>query len=114
MSLIFRAWDVPEIEADDGFAFYKISFQWYSTIGAIMFWIPAIIVSHATGGQDLSKFNMKLLSPFIRRMLPRKYHHTELKPLDKKMSNDKETNETIFRHELTELITQNNKKNLMK
>lgn len=77
-----------------------------------MFWIPAVIVSHLTGGQDLSKFNIKLLSPFIQRMLPMKYHHTELKTIEKKKISDlnREANEEALKQELTELITQNNKK----
>lgn len=70
--------------ADDGFAFYKISFQWYSTIGLIMTWIPAVIISHLTGGQDLSKFNIQLLSPFVQNMLPIKYRHIELKTVIQK------------------------------
>lgn len=74
-----------------------------------MFWIPAVIVSHLTGGQDLSKFNINLLSPFIQRMLPAKYRHTELKPIGKKISNlGKEVNGGALKQELTELITKNN------
>ena len=76
-----------------------------------MFWIPAVIVSHLTGGQDMSKFNIKLLSPFVQRMLPMKYRHTELKPIAKKIPNlGREVNGEVLRQEMTELITQNNKK----
>lgn len=79
-----------------------------------MFWIPAIIISHATGGQDLNKFNMKLLSPFILKWLPRKYRIIELKTMDTKMPTDMEINGTEFKQELAGLITQNNKKNSIK
>lgn len=79
----------------------------YSVIGAITFWLPAIIISHLTGGQDLSKFNINLLSPFIQNWLPMKYRPTELTQIENKISIQKETNETAFRHELTELITPN-------
>lgn len=65
--------------SDNGFALYKIAFQWYSTIGVIAMWIPAIIVSHLTGGTDFKTFNFKLLSPCIEALMPRKYRHTEMK-----------------------------------
>lgn len=65
--------------ADDSFGFYKIAFQWYSTIGVITMWIPAIIVSHLTGGTDFKTFNFKLLSPCIEALMPRKYRHIEMK-----------------------------------
>lgn len=63
----------------DDFAFYKISFQWYSTIGVLCMWIPAIIVSHLTGGQNFENFNIQLLSPVVRGLVPKKYRLTELK-----------------------------------
>lgn len=107
----FRVWTQPTVEPDDGFAFYKISFQWYSVIGTIMFWIPAVIISHLTGGQDLNKFNIKLLSPFIQRMLPLKYRHTELGTIEKRISNlEREANGNALRQELTDLIRKNNTK----
>lgn len=42
-------------------------------------WIPAIIISHLTGGTDFKTFNFKLLSPCIEALMPKKYRHTELK-----------------------------------
>lgn len=64
---------------NDDFAFYKISFQWYSAIGVLTMWIPAIIISHLTGGQKFENFNVTLLSPIVRRFVPRKYQLTELR-----------------------------------
>lgn len=76
-----------------------------------MFWVPAVIVSHLTGGQDLDKFNIQLLSPFVQKMLPMKYRHTELKLIEKKISNhDKGNNEIGLNQELSELISQHNAK----
>lgn len=98
-------WNTPKSQPDDGFALYKISFQWYAVIGVITFWLPAVIISHLTGGQDLNKFNINLLSPFIQNWLPMKYRHTELSQIENKISINEKTNETAFRHELTELIT---------
>lgn len=95
-------------EIDDGFAFYKISFQWYSAIGAVMTWIPAIIVSHFTGGPDMSKFNIKLFAPFVQKMIPARYHHTELKTVDKKIHLEQSNEENGTKQELTGLMVQNN------
>lgn len=64
---------------NDDFTFYKISFQWYSTIGVLCMWIPAIIISHLTGGQNFENFNVQLLSPVVRGLVPKKYRLTELK-----------------------------------
>lgn len=70
----------------DDFAFYKISFQWYSTIGVLTMWIPAIIISHLTGGQNFENFNTTLLSPIVRRFVPRKYQLTELRRAANKLN----------------------------
>lgn len=67
--------DTPE----DGFALYKIAFQWYPLIGVISMWIPSIIISYLTGGQDFTNFNIQLLSPCVQKLVPKKYRHTELK-----------------------------------
>lgn len=64
---------------DGDFAFYKIAFQWFTAIGVLAMWIPAIIVSHLTGGTDFKTFNFKLLSPCIEALMPKKYRHTEMK-----------------------------------
>lgn len=64
---------------DGDFAFYKIAFQWYTAIGVLSMWIPAIIISHLTGGTDFKTFNFKLLSPCVEALMPKKYRHTEMK-----------------------------------
>lgn len=64
---------------DGDFAFYKIAFQWYTTFGVLSMWIPAIIISHLTGGTDFRTFNFKLLSPCIEALMPKKYRHIEMK-----------------------------------
>lgn len=71
----------PVHEIDDSFAFYKIAFQWYPLIGVIAMWVPAIIISFLTGGQDFTDFNIQLLSPCVQNLVPRKYRHTELKAI---------------------------------
>lgn len=109
---------------DDGFAFYKISFQWYQKCNQI--WKIIVLISHSfylsqvlcdwfasflgnCGGQ---KLDPKLLSPFVQKMLPKKYHHAELKPIEKKISLiEKEDKELALKQELTELISQNDENN---
>lgn len=94
-------------EIDDGFAFYKISFQWYMVIGAIMTWIPTMIVSYFTGGNDISGLDPKLFAPFIQKILPKKYHHTELKTIDRNIYSEKSKNDDNLKRELTGLMKQN-------
>lgn len=64
---------------ENDFAFYKIAFQWYALLGVIAMWLPAILISFLTGGQDFTNFNVQLLSPCVQKLLPKKYRHTELK-----------------------------------
>ncbi|XP_055303103.1 sodium-coupled monocarboxylate transporter 2-like isoform X2 [Sitodiplosis mosellana] len=63
----------PIQKPSDGFALYKIAFQWYPVIGVLITWISAILISHLTGGQDLTNLNTQLLSPCIRKLIPKKY-----------------------------------------
>lgn len=67
-------------------------------------WIPAIIVSHLTGGQDLNKFNIRLLSPCIQKLLPMRYRCVELVTTEKKISLINFTEHAPF-----ELVELNNK-----
>lgn len=62
-------------------------------------WIPSMIISHLTGGQDFNGFNVQLLSPAVRHLVPKKYRHTEM--MNMKNAKNTESNETP---ELAELI----------
>lgn len=97
---------LPKKIIDEDFAFYKISFQWYPVIGVFAMYIPAIIISHLTGGQDFTKFNIKLLSPPIRKFVPKKYHHTELNTMENKNVDDSvlQTTKWIFQKDNSEEI----------
>lgn len=66
-------------ESEDEFALHKIAFQWYPVLGVFLMIIPAIIISHLTGGQDLTKLNIQLLSPCAQKFMPKKYRHFQLK-----------------------------------
>lgn len=63
-------------------------------------WIPGVIISYLTGGQDFNGFNVQLLSPLARHLVPKKIRHTELKIIKNEI--DRELN---GKHEMTELIT---------
>lgn len=102
--MYFRALIPNKNEGDDGFAFYKISFQWYSTIGVATTWIASVILSHLTGGQELSNFNMQLLSPFVQKWLSPKHHQTELRQVEKRKHLNKQ-NDINTKSELSELIS---------
>ena len=41
--------------------------------------VPAIIISHLTGGQDLTMLNVHLLSPCAQKFVPKKYRPIPLK-----------------------------------
>lgn len=81
-------------------------------IGVLATWIPAIIVSHLTGGTDFSKFNIQLLSPVIRKWMPKKYIHTEMKI--PKNSSDLKCNKmklgSCEKLEMTKFISNNDEK----
>lgn len=80
---------------DDGFAFYKIAFQWYPAIGLVLAWIPAMIVSYFTGGQNFDGFNVQLLAPCVQCWVPRKYRHTELKFMNKTNGYDEKSTKIV-------------------
>lgn len=71
-----------------------------------MTWIPAIIVSYFTGGPDMSKFNIQLFAPFVQKMLPKRYHHIELKTTEEKIFPDKTNDENGTKHEMAGLMVQ--------
>lgn len=66
-------------QPNNEFAFYKIAFQWYPALGVLSMWIPAIIISYLTGGQNFDHFNVKLLAPCVQGWVSQKYRHTEMK-----------------------------------
>lgn len=60
--------------------------------------IPAIIISYLTGGQDLQKLNIQLLSPCAQKFLPKKYRHIQLKrgSIRQKTEDEKKTRNASF------------------
>lgn len=99
---------------NDGFAFYKIAFQWYPLIGVLSMWIPTIIISFLTGGQDFTNFNIQLLSPCVQRLLPKKYRHTELKLITSRHKSVRRESEAKFTSDMTEWISKRENKSILK
>lgn len=53
--------------ADDIFPLYRISYMWYTCLGAVFTIIVAIICTCVFGGNDPNKVNPSLLTPCIRK-----------------------------------------------
>lgn len=110
---------MPPIDAGngEGFSLYRMSFIWYSFVGGVIFWVVAIVVSHLTGAQDLSKLDINLLSPVIQRLMPKRYRHTELQVYTAKVvspdANDlKEGTEWVWRASQAKLGSEKEKEPL--
>lgn len=78
----YRILNQTLINRNDGFAFHKISAQWYTLIGWFAVWIPGVVISYLTGGKDFNDINFQLLAPCARRFIPRRYRHTKLKVIN--------------------------------
>lgn len=50
----------------------------YGPLGTLLTWIFGISISYFTGGQNLNELNVNLLSPGIKKLLPKRYRHTQL------------------------------------
>nr|CAD7255943.1 unnamed protein product [Timema shepardi] len=59
----------PELEEQEVFGLYKISYLWYSAIGFMVTVILGIVVSFLTDPQDPCSLDPRLQSPPIRRLL---------------------------------------------
>ena len=64
------------------FLLYRLSYLWYTLLGAIVSMIVALIASFFTNPTDPASLDPELLSPVIRRFLPKK----EVKKQDVNMS----------------------------
>lgn len=77
-------------------------------IGALLTWIPAIIVSYFTGGPDMTKFNIKLFAPFVQKMLLAKHRLNEVKTADEIIYPEKLMDEKASEQERAVLVAENN------
>lgn len=66
------------MDADDSFAFYKISFAWFAVLGALIIWIVGTIVSFLTGATDLRSIQPVLISPVAHFLLPKEVFSTPI------------------------------------
>lgn len=64
---------IPESEEDDDIFFlYKLSFMYLTSFGTILAVGVGMLVSLLTGSQDLTLLDPRLISPPLRRFLPKK------------------------------------------
>lgn len=57
---------------NDVLALYKVSYLWYTAIGAGTVIIIGLIVSFISGANDPSTMDPQLFTPAVRRFLPKK------------------------------------------
>lgn len=69
-----------------------VSDDWFFLV-----WIPAIVISYVTGGQDLAKLNIDLLSPCAQNFMPVKYRHIQLEQENHLENKSEEENKSSFR-----------------
>ncbi|XP_068084313.1 sodium-coupled monocarboxylate transporter 1-like [Anabrus simplex] len=102
-----------EPTTDDVFVLFRISYLWYTVLGAVVTMVVSLVVSFATGPNDPRDVEHRLLSPVIRWMMPqqntkcalskgyegkiRENHHTS--------SGKKEACEKVISDEITEQDT---------
>lgn len=51
---------------------YHLSFFWYTALGGVICTVVALLVSPLLGWQDVSQMDPALITPCIRRFLPKK------------------------------------------
>lgn len=63
---------------DEEFSIFNISFPWFGLIGSLIVISVGMVVSHCTGGYDISKTGTKLISPVAHCLVPREIREMEL------------------------------------
>ncbi|XP_067006335.2 sodium-coupled monocarboxylate transporter 1 [Anabrus simplex] len=61
----------PPPDGSDVFILYRISYMWYVPLGCFVSVVVGLIVSFLTGATKLDTVNHALISPLIRRFLPK-------------------------------------------
>lgn len=80
---------VPKMDPE--FSVFNISFPWFSVIGAGVVIIVGSIVSHCTGGHDISKTGTKLISPVAHWLVPTEIREVELRTISTKPNEEDDT-----------------------
>ncbi|XP_068084298.1 sodium-coupled monocarboxylate transporter 1 isoform X4 [Anabrus simplex] len=62
-------------DMSDVFVLFRISYLWYTVLGAVVTMVVSLVVSFATGPNDPRDADRRLLSPVVRWMMPQ--HNTE-------------------------------------
>ncbi|XP_069699566.1 sodium-coupled monocarboxylate transporter 1-like isoform X2 [Periplaneta americana] len=71
--------DVPK---EEPFILYRISFMYYTTVGFIIMFVVAMVVSHFTEPPNIEEMNPKLFSPVIRKRVLMKRRKCALKVIE--------------------------------
>lgn len=73
--VFFRSAEETESEV---FILYKLSFCYYSLVGAAITVIVGIFVSYVTGFEDVSTLNPRYVAPCLREWLKSRERHTKV------------------------------------
>ncbi|KAK9685310.1 Sodium:solute symporter family [Popillia japonica] len=60
----------PNIKNDEMFDLYRLSYLWYTLLGALVSIFVATIITFLTGPLDPKDIDPTLLAPFVRRLIP--------------------------------------------
>lgn len=66
---------------DESFSIFNIAFPWFSVISFVICCSVGVIVSHFTGGYDISRTGTKLISPVAHGLVPKEIRDVELQQL---------------------------------
>ncbi|XP_046475986.1 sodium-coupled monocarboxylate transporter 1 [Neodiprion pinetum] len=67
---------------DEVFALYRVSYLWYSMIGCLTTIVVGVMVSFATGPQNLDELNDDLLSPPVQMLVNKRFGKSRKKNLE--------------------------------
>ena len=70
---------------------FQIAFPWFSVIGASIVFVVGVVVSHFTGGYDISLTGTKLISPVAHWLVPKEIRDLELKEMPQKVDEENDT-----------------------
>lgn len=54
---------------------YHLSFLWYTALGGVICIVISLLASFVFGWEDLNKMDPALITPCMRRFLPKKNYH---------------------------------------
>ncbi|KAI4465226.1 sodium-coupled monocarboxylate transporter [Holotrichia oblita] len=76
---------IPTVQTDELFNLYRLSYLWYTLLGALVSIFVATVITFATEPVDPKDIDPMLLAPFVRKLLP-----------SRKFPNQPKTTEIIY------------------